>query len=206
MLPFPSPASLCTSESRIQRFFSQNRTSSPLGPFCHQRTSSRTCFCVFRRTCPHERTTLVSTIVSQQMLSDIRGYDVQRQASQSSLVALRKWGADSKHPLPPPLARRNPGIPKARSKRMSSFVHPALTLRRKGASSFRPPAPRAGRSGCSGHSAVSSVLAAEGGTGLCDPGQAPQRARASAAASAKRGADSLPDEGMRGSPTEDLVS
>lgn len=132
MLPFPSPASLCTSESRIQRFFSQNRTSSPLGPFCHQRTSSRTCFCVFRRTCPHERTTLVSTIVSQQMLSDIRGYDVQRQASQSSLVAPRGRGADSKHPLPPPLARRNPGIPKARSKRMSSFVHPALTLRRKG--------------------------------------------------------------------------
>lgn len=148
MLPFPSPASLCTSESRIQRLFSQNRTSSPLGPFCHQRTSSRTCFCVFRRTCPHERTTLVSTIVSQQMLSDIRGYDVQRQASQSSLGAPRGRGVDSKHPLPPPLARRNPGIPKARSKRISSFVHPALTLRRKGAPSFRPPAPRAGRSGC----------------------------------------------------------
>lgn len=52
--------------------------------------------------------------------------------------ASRPWGprggrgADSKRPLPPPLARQNPGIPKARSKLISSFVHPALTLRRKG--------------------------------------------------------------------------
>lgn len=56
------------------------------------------------------------------------------------------------------------------------------------------------------HSVVPSVPAAEGGTKLRGPGQVPQLAQASVAASAKWGADSLPDEGMRGSPTEDLLS
>lgn len=50
------------------------------------------------------------------------------------------------------------------------------------------------------------VLGAEGGTKLCDPVQVPQLGQASVAASVKWGADSLPDEGMRGSLTEDLVS
>lgn len=88
----PPPTSLCTSDHHIQRFFSQNKTSSPLGHFCHQRTSSRIRFCVFQRTYPHERTTFVFTIVSHQLLSDMRGYDAQRQASRSSLVAQRERG------------------------------------------------------------------------------------------------------------------